>query len=105
MAKQTENLYMLEEVYSGKRYVSPYKEHEMSHLSGNVVLLGKVEVEIDYPEIDTRQAAIDALQTAIDKERAESQSRVNLLLERISKLQAIGHDQPAVKECQEGDVF
>ena len=95
MAKQIVTLYMLQEVSglnNGKRYVSPYKEHEMSHLRGQVVLLGEVDVEIDYPEIDTRQLQIDALEARVNQERAESQSRVNLLLEQISKLQAIGHE-------------
>lgn len=105
MAKQTETLYMMQQVHDGKRYVTRYKEHEMDHVKGTAVLLGEVSVEIDYPEIDIRQTAIDALNEAIKQERAESESRVNLLLERISNLQAIGHDQPAVKEWQEGEVF
>ena len=58
----------------------------------NSVSLGSVEVEIEVPEIDTRQAAIDALEKQIQKERADSEVRVNLLLDRISNLRAIGHD-------------
>ena len=57
------------------------------------VWIGQTEVEIDFPEIDTRQAQIDSLEAQVQEERAQSQSRVNLLLERISKLQAIGHDE------------
>lgn len=94
--KQKNKLYMLQEINqtnNGNRYVSPYKEHEMDHMAGQVVLLGEVDVEIDYPEIDTRQVAIDALEQAIQKERADSQAKINLLLERISNLQAIGHEQ------------
>lgn len=56
------------------------------------ISLGSVEIEIEVPEVDTRQAAIDALQQQIKKERADSEVRVNLLLDRISKLQAIGHE-------------
>jgi len=55
--------------------------------------LGSQDVELDFPEIDTRQAQIDSLEAQVKEERAQSQSRVNLLLERISKLQAIGHDE------------
>ena len=58
------------------------------------VSLGSVVVEIDVPEIDTRQAAVDALEAQIQQERADSQMRVNLLQERIGKLLAIGHDDP-----------
>ena len=57
-----------------------------------LIWLGSQEVELDFPEIDTRQAQIDNLEAQVQEERAQSQSRVNLLLERISKLQAIGHD-------------
>lgn len=52
------------------------------------------EVEIDIPEFDARGVMIETLETAVQKERAESQSKINLLLERISKLKAIGHDAP-----------
>ena len=58
----------------------------------NRIWLGSQEVELDFPEIDTRQAQIDNLEAQVQEERAQSQSRVNLLLERISKLQAIGHE-------------
>lgn len=50
------------------------------------------EVELDVPEFDPRPQAVELLQAQIEKERADSQSRINLLLERISKLQAIGHE-------------
>ena len=53
--------------------------------------LGQQDVELDFPDIDINQAKIDALEAEIQHERATSQSRVSLLLERISKLQAIGH--------------
>lgn len=56
------------------------------------IWLGSQEAELDFPEIDTRQAQIDNLEAQVQEERAQSQSRVNLLLERISKLQAIGHE-------------
>ena len=50
------------------------------------------EVELDIPEHDITEIQIDALEAQVKAERAESQSRVNLLLERISKLRAIGHE-------------
>lgn len=56
------------------------------------VWIGQQDVELDFPEVDTRQLQIDALNEQVQRERADSQVRVNLLLERISKLQAIGHD-------------
>jgi hypothetical protein len=56
------------------------------------VLLGTIDQEIDVPDIDTHQLQIDALESCVQIERAESQSRVNILLDRISKLKAIGHE-------------
>lgn len=50
------------------------------------------EAEIDIPEYDARGLMIESLEASIKKERAESQSRVNILLDRISKLKAIGHE-------------
>lgn len=59
----------------------------------DLVWLGQTDMQIDFPDIDIRQAHIDKLETQIQQELAQSESRVNLLLDRISKLQAIGHDE------------
>lgn len=59
------------------------------------ISLGSTEIEIDIPEIDTRQAAVEALEAQIKQERADSQVRINLLQERIGKLLAIGHEAHA----------
>lgn len=56
------------------------------------IWIAQQDVEIDWPEIDTRQMQIDALEDQIIKERVDSQARVNMLLDRISKLQAITHE-------------
>lgn len=50
------------------------------------------DVEIDIPEYDARGMMIESLEASIQKERAESQSRVNILLDRVSKLKAITHE-------------
>lgn len=54
--------------------------------------LGSQVVDFDFPEIDERQSAIDSLAAEIETERASSQLKVNALFDRISKLQAIGHE-------------
>lgn len=59
----------------------------------DMLWLGQQEVEVELPEVDLTQAQIDNLEHQVQLERAQSQSRVNLLLDRISKLQAIGHEQ------------
>jgi hypothetical protein len=64
----------------------------------NYILLGTVDQEIDVPEIDTNQLQIDALESCVQIERAESQSRVNILLDRISKLKAISHEPRASED-------
>lgn len=100
MAIQKEKLFMFEytNYQAPKRYVSPYAEHEMDHMKTRVILLGELEIDVDYPEIDTRQAQIDALEAEVQRVRAESQSQINLLVERISKLKAVGHDSDVVEE-------
>lgn len=61
----------------------------------NWTLIAVKEVEFDIGEFDYRGAEVAHLEAVLDKVRAESQSRINLLLERISKLQAIGHEVEA----------
>ncbi len=77
----------------GTLSVDEYDMRKSKELMRERVWIGQTDVEIDFPEIDTRQAQIDILEAQVQEERAQSQSRVNLLLERISKLQAIGHDE------------
>ena len=76
----------------GTLSVDEYDMRNSKELMRERVWIGQTEVEIDFPEIDTRQAQIYSLEAQVQEERAQSQSRVNLLLERISKLQAIGHE-------------
>lgn len=59
-------------------------------------LLKAVECEFDVPEFDLRAMEIDALEKSVECERADSQVRVNILLDRISKLKAIGHDSEVI---------
>lgn len=55
-------------------------------------LISTHEIELDVPAFDIREQAIVVLEAEIQKERADSQAKINLLLERISNLQAIGHE-------------
>jgi len=94
--KKLVTLHMYQSTYEftlGQLQVDEYDMRKSKDLMKERVYLGQTEVEIDYPEIDTRQAQIDQLEAEVQNERAQSQSRVNLLLDRISKLQAIGHDE------------
>ena len=96
MAKQTITLHMYEstkEWNRGERMVRDNDYRDYYECMQGRIWLGSQDVEIDFPDIDTRQLQIDALEAEVKQERADSQVRVNLLLERISKLQAIGHDQ------------
>lgn len=69
---------------------TPHHEFKMKLISSH-------EIELDVPELDIRDAAIAGLEGEIQKERAESQSRVNIMLDRISKLKAIGHESSVVE--------
>jgi hypothetical protein len=98
MTIKKEKLFMFEYINyrAPDRYVSAYAEHEMDHLKGSIVLLGEVEVDIDYPVIDTRQAQIDALEAEAQSIRAKFQSSINQIEESIAKLKAVGHDADGV---------
>lgn len=95
MAKQTFTLY----VHAITRKWDPEPEISISDMSmegcEDYALICTREVEIDIPEFDSRGLMIQALERGIQKERAESQSRVNILLDRISKLKCITHDVDA----------
>ena len=94
MAKQTITLHMYESTTSysaGSRYIAECDFRNTEFMKDRI-WLGHQDVEIDWPEVDTRQIQIDELERQIADERSQSGVRVNLLLERISKLQAIGHD-------------
>lgn len=95
MAKQTITLHLYEGTglfNRGSREVNQCDFRTISDIMNNRVWIGQQDVEIDWPEIDTRQLQIDALEAQIEKERADSQAKINLLLERISNLRAIGHE-------------
>ena len=51
--------------------------------------LGPVELVVDVPQIDPRAAMIAGLEQQIELERANSQLRVNALLDRLGKLQCL----------------
>ena len=53
------------------------------------------EIEVEVPADDLDLLEIEALEAQVAKERGESQHRVNLLLDRISQLKAIGHEVAA----------
>ena len=77
----------------GETQVFDWDVRTSSDVMKERIWLGSQQVELDFPEIDIRQAQIDILDAQVQEERAQSQSRVNLLLERISKLKAICHDE------------
>lgn len=59
-------------------------------------LLSVQEVEFDIGDFDGREKEIDIVEKALEQVRAESQSRINILIDRLSKLKAIGHDSEVV---------
>ena len=55
-------------------------------------LLKAFTIEQDVPEFNLETLEIEGLEEELRKDRAESQSRQNILIDRISKLKAIGYD-------------
>lgn len=53
--------------------------------------LGPVELAIDVPQADPVEKMIDSLGRQIAAERVESQQRIDILLDRISKLRCLEH--------------
>lgn len=94
MAKQTVTLHMYESTATwnpGAKGVLPF-DFRGNPAGNDRIWIGQVDVEIDFPEVDTRQLQIESLEQQIQQERADSEVRVNLLLDRISKLRAIAHE-------------
>lgn len=56
------------------------------------VHLGAVEVQVEVPDLDMRPLLIQQLEEEIRQVRADSEAKVCALKERISKLQAITHE-------------
>jgi hypothetical protein len=55
------------------------------------VYLGvSVDVDVTFP--DSRQLEIESIEKRMEKERAESQQRLNMMMGRIQQLQALEHD-------------
>jgi hypothetical protein len=96
MAKQTVTIHVYAKTgeYDKPGSVSIHAVDFRGHAAcmSDLVWLCQQEVVIDIPEDDMTQVKIDNLRKMVDLERADSQVRVNRLVERISKLQAIGHD-------------
>lgn len=96
MSKQTFTLYITSSISPHDKGKIGVNDFNMARSFGgrpaDRILLGTVDVEIEIPEVDTNQAEIEILEKQVQSERAESQSRVNILLDRISKLKAITHE-------------
>jgi hypothetical protein len=75
---------------TGERQVLPFDFRDNPDAMKERLWIGQQDVEIDFPDVDTRQMQIDAFEAQVDRERADCQARVNLLLDRIGKLRAIG---------------
>lgn len=99
MAKQTFTLYItqsIREYNCGKVSVNDFNmAQSFNGKPAESILLATVEQEFDIPDVDLVAAQINGLEAAVQAERADSQVRVNLLLDRISKLKCITHEADA----------
>lgn len=58
-------------------------------------LVQEVEVEVEVPDtIDITAVKVKVLEEALEKDRAESQVRQNTLVDQISKLKCLTHEEP-----------
>lgn len=81
----------------GETMVTDYDASKSQHYRGvdSLRVIHTQEIEVDVPDDNLDLAEIEALEDQIAKERGDSQRRVNLLLDRISQLKAIGHEVAA----------
>lgn len=95
MAMQTFKMFMVVGTGSynhGEVSLSKFKPDDKQCDMFGTRLIKEVECEFDVPEFDLRQMEIDALEKCVTAERADSQVRVNALLDRISKLKCLTHE-------------
>lgn len=81
-----------EEFRAGINTVDQYDFRNLPECMNGRVWVGQCEVEIDFPDVDITSLQIEQLEKDLQKDRADSQVRQNILIERISKLKAIGHE-------------
>ncbi|WP_288080643.1 hypothetical protein [Pseudomonas sp.] len=86
--KQTIYLHWRTDEHGGKYQII---DMDMSILD-NFTLIASQEVEFDIGDFDPRAAELENLEATVETERANHQARINLLMERIGKLKAIGHE-------------
>ncbi|QLI49448.1 hypothetical protein vBPaeMUSP18_54 [Pseudomonas phage vB_PaeM_USP_18] len=84
-ADGTEKLCQYDHTDNGR---NQYWLNDLGACMGRVVVVG----EYEDIEGDPREKLIEGLEKAVEKERVESQVRVNLLLEKISQLKCLTHD-------------
>lgn len=96
MAKQTFTLYITQSIAAYNAGKVSVNDFNMAKSFGGkpaeCILLATIEQEFDIPDVDLVAAQIGGLEAAVQAERADSQMRVNALLDRISKLKAISHE-------------
>lgn len=94
MAVQQFTLYMLVTTHGyskGDVSILPFDDSTFSYTKDKK-LLKAFTIEQDVPEFNLETLEIEGLEEELRKDRAESQRRQNILIDRISKLKAIGHD-------------
>ena len=95
MAVQQFTLYMHVTTHGyskGEVSILPFDASTFSHTKDKK-LLKTFTIDQDVPEFDLETLEIEGLEEELRKDRAESQSRQNILIDRISKLKAIGHEE------------
>jgi len=79
----------------GELQIAEFDQTPVFDGANAVRLIGTYSLEIDVPEDDLDLLEIEELEAQIVKEKGKSQHKVNRMLERISKLKAIGHEEAA----------
>lgn len=85
-------MYVHKEIYSDGYVLFSADMSEHGYLC-----LGPVEIEFEIPDVDIRQAQVDALDKQIAKTRQDFEAKLYVLQERRDNLLAIGFDGEAAQ--------
>lgn len=95
--KQKFNMFLCVGVTSyneGQFSLNTYNPENLDIKHRSEALVQKVEVEVDVPDkVDINALKLKALEEALEKDKADSFTRQNILIDQISKLKCLGHEE------------
>ena len=77
----------------GKFTLSSYNVDNLDIKHRNEAMVREVEIEVDVPDvIDVNALKLKALEEALERDKLDTYTRQNILVDQISKLKCLNHD-------------